>query len=223
VRAVKRLPDQESLSPRGALVGRDAELTLLRAGLTAAIEGRGGMFLLVGEPGIGKTRLAEELAILAKQHGAAVFWGRSTLAEGAPPYWPWVEILRALLKEIGAEQFARLAGPGLADVLQVPPQLRASYPDISSPSIGDESASRFQIYDTITQLLVDAATRRPTVLILDDLHWADDPSLLLLEMLAGNVPRAAMMILGAYRDRELAPDHPCAGGWPSSCAAAKRS
>jgi len=212
VRAVKRLPDQESLSPRGALVGRDAELTLLRAGLTAAIEGRGGMFLLVGEPGIGKTRLAEELAILAKQHGAAVFWGRSTLAEGAPPYWPWVEILRALLKEIGAEQFARLAGPGLADVLQVIPQLRASYPDISSPSIGDESASRFQIYDTITQLLVDAATRRPTVLILDDLHWADDPSLLLLEMLAGNVPRAAMMILGAYRDRELAPDHPLRRG-----------
>ena len=91
-----------------AFVGREAELSRLRAGLERALQGRGGMFLLSGEAGIGKTRLAEESAAEARRRGVSVLWGRSTQAEGAPPYWPWVQILRSLLTELGDVEFARV-------------------------------------------------------------------------------------------------------------------
>src|SRR5260370_4702026 len=90
-------------------VGRSVELRQLVAALEHALEGRGGMFLLSGEPGIGKTRVAEQLAHEAQRRGAAAYWGRSTLAEGAPPYWPWVQILRSVLRDVGDAEFRRLA------------------------------------------------------------------------------------------------------------------
>jgi len=105
-------------------VGRKAELKQLLAGLDGVFERNGGLFLLSGEPGIGKTRLAERIRLEARTRGVAVLWGRSTQAEGAPPYWPWIQILRSLLKDRGPEEFGRLAGPGLAQVLQIVPDLR---------------------------------------------------------------------------------------------------
>jgi predicted ATPase len=165
------------------------------------------MFLLSGEPGIGKTRVAEQLALEAQKRGAAAHWGRSTLAEGAPPYWPWVQILRSVLRDVGDTEFRRLAGSALSRTLQVVPDLGGHFPDVTPTSIDDEQ-SRFGIYDSVTQLLLDAAGARPMVLVLDDLHWADTPSLLLLQLLASDLPRSRLMVIGTYRDRELAADHP---------------
>ncbi len=199
------------LLPQGThqplFVGRNAELRQLVAGLERALEGRGGMFLLSGEPGIGKTRVAEQLALEAQKRGAAAHWGRSTLAEGAPPYWPWVQILRSVLRDFGDTEFRRLAGSALSRTLQVVPDLGGHFPDVTPTSIDDEQ-SRFGIYDSVTQLLLDAAGARPMVLVLDDLHWADTPSLLLLQLLASDLPRSRLMVIGTYRDRELAADHP---------------
>src|SRR5215212_5347651 len=79
------------------LIGRERELAALSACLDAALAGRGGGVLLAGEPGIGKTRLAEEIAALARERGARVLWGRTYEGEGAPAYWPWIEVLRGLL------------------------------------------------------------------------------------------------------------------------------
>ena len=204
-------PNLPILLPQDAhltvFVGRNAELRQLVVGLDLAMEGRGGMFLLSGEPGIGKTRLAEQLALEAQRRGAAVYWGRSTLAEGAPPYWPWVQILRSVLRDVGDPEFRRLAGSGLPQILQVVPDLRGHFPDVTPTSMDNDQA-RFGIYDSVMQLLLDAAGPRPMVLVVDDLHWADTPSLLLLQLLAGHLPHSRLMVIGTYRDRELGADHP---------------
>jgi predicted ATPase len=188
-------------------VGRDGELAQLRAALDRAFDGRGGMFLLTGEPGIGKTRLAEESAVEARRRGATVLWGRATQAEGAPPYWPWVQILRSLLGDLGEKEFARLADPGLAEILQVVPQLCVRFPDIAPASIED-AGTRFTSYGSIVHLLMAAADQRPMLVVLDDLHWADTPSMLLLQLLAGSLPQSRLTVVGTYRDRELAAGHP---------------
>jgi DNA-binding CsgD family transcriptional regulator/tetratricopeptide (TPR) repeat protein len=192
---------------RTVFVGRLAELKQLLAGLDRAFERRGGMFLLSGDPGMGKTRAAEQLEVEAHKRGAAVYWGRCTQAEGAPPYWPWVQILRSILRDLGDAEFRRLSGSGLARILQVVPDLGDHFPDVAASSMDDEQ-TRFAIYDSVTQLLFDAAATRPIVLVLDDLHWGDTPSLLLLQLLAGLLPHSHLMVIGTYRDRELAAGHP---------------
>ncbi len=198
-----QLPD---LTP-AVFVGRQAELKQLLAGLDRAFQRTGGMFLLSGEPGIGKTRLAEALTVEARRRGAAVFSGRSTQAEGAPPYWPWVQILRSLIRDVGEQEFGALAGPRLAQILQLVPELRAQFPDAGQASVEDEQA-RFQTYDSVTQVLLDSAMKRPVVLVLDDMHWADAPTLLVLKLLAGDLARSPAMVIVTYRDRELPANNP---------------
>src|SRR5258708_37798079 len=188
-------------------VGRTAELRRLIAGLERALQGRGGVFLLSGEPGIGKTRVAEELALEARKRDAAVYWGRSTLAEGAPPYWPWVQILRSILRDVGDADFRRLAGSGLPQILQVVPDLHGHFSDVT-PTSRDDDQARFGIYDSVGQVLLGAAGARPMVLVLDVLRWGDTPSLLLLQLVGGHLPDSRLMVIGTYRDRELAADHP---------------
>lgn len=200
----------EGLPPGTApatFVGREAEWAQLRAGLDRAFDGRGGMFLLTGEPGIGKTRLAEESAAEARRRGATVLWSRSTRAEGAPPHWPWVQVLRSLLRDLGETEFARLAGPRLAEILQVVPQLRVHFPNVAPASIED-TGTRFTSYDSIVQLLMDAAARGGMLVVLDDLQWADTPSMMLLQLLAGSLPQSRLTVVGTYRDRELGAAHP---------------
>jgi len=199
VSEVRQAPDHS------VIVGRQAELRELAAGLDRAFAGRGGIVFLKGEPGIGKTSLAEKVAADAATRGAAVHWGRSTQAEGAPPYWPWRQILRSLLRELEREEFARLAGAAISDIAQIAPEVRDMFTDLVAEA-GDE-AGRFRAYDGVAQLLVEASRHRPTLVVLEDLHWADAPSLILLQHLAGVVARSQLLVVGTYRDRELSPDH----------------
>jgi predicted ATPase/DNA-binding CsgD family transcriptional regulator len=189
-------------------VGRETELALLGARLDTALAGNGTLALLVGEPGIGKTRLAEELTRLAGGCGARVLWARCYEGEGAPAFWPWVQVFRGYARGCDPASFAAELGPYAAAIASLTPELLP--PDIARSArregwnSGAESAeARFRLFDSITAFLKAAARSRPVVLALDDLHWADVPSLLCLQFLAQEVHDAPILAIGTYRDIDL--------------------
>ncbi|HEY7120963.1 MAG TPA: AAA family ATPase, partial [Solirubrobacterales bacterium] len=185
------------------------ELEKLREAVDAALAGRGSLQLLVGEPGIGKTRASEELATYANVSGARVYWGRCREDEGAPAYWPWVQAIRSYVRDADPVALAWQLGGGAAEVAQLVPEL-AEKLDIEPADGTDSEEARFRLFDSVTSLLLAAARDRPLVIVLDDLHWADEPSLLLLRFAARELASSGLLILGTYRDVELGRHHPLA-------------
>jgi hypothetical protein len=192
----------------GIFVGREPELAEARACLDQALSGHGRVLLLVGEPGIGKTRTAEELATYAHLRGAQVLWGHCYEGEGAPAYWPWVQMVRAYAHDHDPEELRSAMGSGAADIAEMVSQVRARLPELPRPSPVDPEQARFRLFDSVVSFLRNASMRRPLVLVLDDLHWADKPSLLLLQFLARELAGARLLVVGAYRDVELQRKHP---------------
>jgi DNA-binding SARP family transcriptional activator/tetratricopeptide (TPR) repeat protein len=178
------VPDVDLEPDARVFVGRESELAELDGALNDAIAGRGRLVLLVGEPGIGKTRVAEKLIESARARGARVRVGRCWEASGAPAFWPWVHALRS-----GAEG----APPELASLLRGEP--------ISSES---ESA-RFRLFDMVAGFLRSSSDEQPLVLFLDDMHAADEPSLLLLQFAAREIATAHVLIVAAFRDLDPLP------------------
>ncbi len=202
---------------RGELVGRERELTELRHGLEGALNGRGGLFMVAGDPGVGKTALADELGAEAVAAGALVLWGRAWDGGGAPAYWPWLRIMRRLSVErdvsatidaLGPEACARLARL-MPDI--VPPPAPGGSAAAGDTGAGESAAARFQLFDAVTSLLRSAAASGPLVLILDDLHGADQPSLLLLGFLAVHLRDSPILVIGTYREAEARLDPQLAG------------
>ena len=193
----------------GVFVGRERELDLLREAVDGALGGRGSLQLVVGEPGIGKTRAAEELATYASVSGARVYWGRCREDEGAPAYWPWVQAIRSYARDADPVALAWQLGGGAAEVAQLIPEV-AEKLDIEPAGGSDSEEARFRLFDSVTSLLLAAARDRPLVIVLDDLHWADEPSLLLLRFAARELASSGLLILGTYRDVELGRHHPLA-------------
>jgi tetratricopeptide (TPR) repeat protein len=187
-------------------VGREAELEVLRAGLQDAVKGRGRLLLVVGEPGIGKTRLAEQLAAHAEQAGVVVRWGRCWDGGGAPAYWPWIQIIRAHIHALDDDALRAQLGAGAADVAQVVPEVAERLPGLAPPAPLGAEQSRFRLFDSVNRLVANAAMAAPHVLVLDDLHAADVPSLLLLTFLAQDLHAMPVLVVGAYRDVEAAQD-----------------
>jgi class 3 adenylate cyclase len=194
----------------GVFVGREREMDDLRAGLDDALSGHGRLVLLMGEPGIGKTRMTEELSTWAKLRGAQSLIGRCYEGEGAPPYWPWVQVIRAYIHDRDAEGIVSVMGPGAADIAQVVSDIRERVPDLPQPPELEPEQARFRLFDSIAMFLKNASRAQPLVVVLDDLHWADKPSLLLLQFLAREVRTSRLLILGTYRDVELRRQHPLA-------------
>jgi len=196
----------------GNLVGRERELAELRRGLESALSGHGALFMVAGDPGIGKTALADEIGAEAVGAGALVLWGRAWEGGGAPAYFPWLRILRRLAAErdvgatiaaLGPEAGGRLEQllPGLVSALAQ----TAPTPAVP-PGPVKSAAARFQVFDAVTALLRAAAAQGPLVLILDDLHGADQPSLLLLNFLAVHLRDAPILVIGTYREAEARAD-----------------
>ncbi|MDJ0868826.1 MAG: AAA family ATPase [Myxococcota bacterium] len=176
-------------------VGREAALATLRGALDEALAGRGALVLLTGVPGIGKTSTAEHVAAEAAGRGARVVGARCHEAAGAPAFWPWVQVLRALVEERDPEALA----PEERPAWQLVAGAEARGPAL--PSEGE----RFRVFEAVGRLLARQARARPVVLLLDDLHWADPPSLLLLRHLAADLGRSAVLALGTVRDGEPDP------------------
>ena len=192
-------------------VGREAELAVLTAGLEAASGGRGTVVLLAGEPGIGKTRLAEELTAAAAARGALALWGRCWEGEGAPAFWPWVQVVRAYLKASDPAALRHDMGDGAADIAQVVPAVRDCLPDLPTPPPLEPDAARFRLFDSLAGFFRAAATRRPLLLVLDDLHWADAPSLAMLRFVSRELEQGGPLVLGIYRHVEVEGGHPLLG------------
>jgi DNA-binding SARP family transcriptional activator/tetratricopeptide (TPR) repeat protein len=195
-------------APRSAFVGRELELNELFAGLDDALAGRGGLYLLVGEPGIGKSRLGEELVRAARGRGFQVLVGRCWEAGGAPAYWPWVQALRAYVRESDTEELRAQLGVGAADVAQIVPELRERFADLPEAPSLDAEGARFRLFDATAEFLRHASRARPLLLALDDLHAADTPSLLLLQFLARELADSRLLVLGALRDVDPIPGAP---------------
>ena len=179
-----------------ALLGRSREVADLEATLDRAIAGQGSVFLLSGEPGIGKTRLAEELTQVAQQRGAAVFWGRAWEVEGAPACWPWVQVLRACVQTEAGRAFMEVdpLGSDLSSLLSPPKR--------STPSHEDPELTTLRLGSAIAALLERLSITTPLVLVFDDLHASDLASLSLLQRVARDLRGRRVLVLGTYRELE---------------------
>lgn len=190
-------------------VGRTTEMDWLRTTLLAACAGQGSIVLLAGEPGIGKTRIAEEIGRQATEAHAQVLWGRCYEGTSTPAFWPWVQILRAYLRTQNATGLLPDLQSDIANLSRLVPELGGAHlPQPVSSLLPDDEQERFYLFNSVTTLLLRAAQIQPTVLILDDLQWADIPSLVLLQFLANELHQAALLVIGAYRSGEVGSDHP---------------
>jgi len=195
---VRLLPSGWPASDESAnlFVGRQHELGEIGAAVSAALAGRGKVLCLSGEPGIGKTRLADEAAIHAASRGMRVHWGRCFEDGGAPAYWPWIQVLRRVIAD-ARSQYSRTLP---ADIVRMLPELGAEAP---RPETGDPEQLRFRLFDAVARLLRDSASVKPMMLVLDDLHEADLASLQLLKFVARVAHDANLIIVGTYRDAEM--------------------
>jgi class 3 adenylate cyclase len=185
-------------------------LDAVKSSLDDALSGRARLVMIVGEPGIGKTRLAEELGVYASLRGAQVCWGHCYEGELGVPYLPFVEALRAYVRDRSDEELRSELGSGAPEVAALVSDLRQRLPDLPALTPLDPEAERLRLFEGVTMFLRQASAARPLVLLLDDLHWADKPSLLLLQYLARNLRRDRVLLVATYRDVELDRTHPLA-------------
>ncbi|WP_231995956.1 BTAD domain-containing putative transcriptional regulator [Mycobacterium sp. 852002-51163_SCH5372311] len=195
------------LSGPGPFVGRGDELERLLSAWQAALAGGVRTVLIAGEPGVGKTRLAGEWSQRAYEQGAVVLYGRCDEDLGAP-YQPFAEALRSLVPCMGASRLRGLRG--VEALLPLVPGLPDVVPDLATPARADPDTERYALFDAVVALLDIASTGAPIVLILDDLHWAAKPTLLLLRHLLRFGDRARVQIVGTYRSTDLDRSHPLA-------------
>lgn len=186
-------------------VGRDAELERLRERWRQVCSGERAAVVLGGEAGIGKTRLASELARAVHEQGALVVYGRCD--EGlAVPYQPFVQALRPYASAVGLDRLR-------AELGDVAPELGRLLPELAGlgePVRADPESERFALFEAVAALLEAMTRDQPALLVLDDLHWAAPPTLLLLRHLVRSDRRFSVLLLGAYRETDLDAGQPLA-------------
>jgi transcriptional regulator with XRE-family HTH domain/tetratricopeptide (TPR) repeat protein len=216
--AVPRVPVGGFLGalPDSPLVARDAEMERLLAALDRAVQGDGRLVLLAGEPGIGKTRLAQELTVAARERGVLVATGRCYEPQQSVAYYPFLEALALAYSAAPADlrttvphrwpEVARLLPDQVPDQEGIATSPSGTTPSGAAPAGGGHDQQR--LFWQTTAFLQALATRRPVALLLDDLHWADASSLDLLQHLARQTRTARLLLLGTYRDVAVGRQHP---------------
>ncbi len=196
---------------RTPLVGRSDEVGQILAMLDAAVAGSGGMVMIGGEPGVGKTRLAWEIVERAREREVVALVGHCYEREGSPPYGPWVEIAETSAQITPAPTLRTLLGDAAPELAKLLPELRQQFSDIPPPLDLPPEESRRYLFKSFREFIERSAALRPLCLMLDDLHWADDSTLLLLQYLAPYLESLPVLIIGTYRNVELEVGRPFAG------------
>lgn len=194
----------QQLRPIDVFVGRRDELEWLRSTVDQAAGGQGCVVMLSGDPGIGKTRTAHEISSRARESNMDALWGHCYDGEGAPPYWPWVQIIRSFIDGWHPEKLRRCLGNTAGVIARIVPDFEDRLGEIPAPpELGNAEAERFRLFDSVARFLNAAARERPLLIVLDDLHWSDDSSLRLLEFVCRGLSDQPIIVIGTYRDEEL--------------------
>ena len=196
----------QALAGCKAFVGREAESAALDRILEQTRNGSGRVVVISGPPGVGKTRIAAEFCVKAQRDGVIAFVGGCSDRDDPVPFLPFVEILEAALASASSPvAFREALGDEVSDVARLMPQLKRIFPDIPPPLEVAPGQSRRLLLSSITKVIERMAQRNPLILVLEDLHWADEGTLSLLEHIAQSISEMRVIVIGTYRDNELNP------------------
>ncbi|PYR27715.1 MAG: hypothetical protein DMF98_05070 [Acidobacteria bacterium] len=189
---------------RGTLVGREPEQAELLRTIQAAARGRGGLVVVGGEAGVGKSRLVEDALADARQLGCLALVGRCYEHAGTPPLVPWIEALEEAARLLPASVFRDVVGRTAPELARLVPEVHRLFPDVPPPlELPSELQQRF-LFNNIQEFLTRCSRVVPLAIFLDDLQWADESTLRLIHHLAPHVVKMAMVVVGAYRDVDVA-------------------
>jgi class 3 adenylate cyclase/tetratricopeptide (TPR) repeat protein len=187
-----------------AFVERDAERASLRRLVDDALAGHGRLALVAGEPGVGKSRLVAEIGDEAQARGMRVLTGHCVEMSGTPPYLPYVEMIEQAISNPRSPLALREAlGDVAPEIARIAPALRRAFPDIPPPVELPAELARRYVWNSLSEFVGRAAQGQPLLLVLEDLHWADESTVLLTEYLAPLLPELPVLVLGTYRDTEV--------------------
>jgi tetratricopeptide (TPR) repeat protein len=194
----------QSLADRTTFVGREAERSVLRRLLERVLGGEGRVAMIGGVLGVGKTRIAAEFAAEASARGFVTLVGSCYDRDNSLPFNPFVEILEsAMAQSTSSEAFLAALGNDAGEMARLMPQLRRLFPEIPPPLELSPEQSRRILFNAVLQLLARTAASGPLVLLLEDLHWADEGTLSLLNHIARSISKIPVMLLGTFRDNEI--------------------
>jgi len=186
---------------RAVLVGRADERARLDEMLDSARKGRGGLVLLGGEPGVGKTRLASEILEDGRERGMLALAGHAYEDETAP-FVMSSEILEEMVRQLPKGALRKMLGSNAAEISRLLPELRTIYPDIPEPADVPPEQQQRHLFKNVLEFLSRGSAEKPMVMLLDDLHWADESSLRLLDYIAARLGELPILMVGTYRDVE---------------------
>jgi len=185
----------------GPFVGRQAELDALQGEWAAAVAGGPRLVLVAGEPGVGKTRLSLELARSVHGEGARVLVGHCD-EELAVPYQPFAEALARALPTLGADELEACLAGRAGELVRLVPELADLVDDLPAPVPSDPETERYRLFEAVARTLAALSRQAPALVVLDDLHWAAKPTVLLLRHLVMRTESMPLLVLGTYRDTE---------------------
>jgi tetratricopeptide (TPR) repeat protein len=194
----------------GVFVGRRTETEELRAAFHACLAGRGSVVQIIGEPGSGKTSLAEQFLTYAQLRGADILRSHCHESEGAPAYWPWVQLLRSLVTTRSSEQVLAMMGEAASAIVAIDSEIRKRLPELAPEPVLEPEQARFRLFDGVTSTLKSASNARALVISIDDLQWADAASLRLLQFLAREIRQAKLLVIATQRPGQFPSSHPLA-------------
>ncbi|MGK2929189.1 MAG: ATP-binding protein, partial [Acidimicrobiales bacterium] len=206
------LPPRLSSAHAAFFSGRVEERARWGQAWKNAVAGEFRAWFIGGEAGIGKTTLVARLAEDAHERGAVVLYGRCDQELGVP-YQPWIEALSPLVKHAPADLIAEHTSARGGELARLVPVL-VERAGVAVPESVDAEAARYALFGAVTDLLRRAATRQPILLVLDDLHWADKPTIQLLRHLADDGSRIRLMVLATFRPTDVDTDHPVSEALP---------